>query len=161
MQKRKRCGKKKTPSLVLLEFRSAESSSFRELNEQKIPSLALLSYPSSLLAEQALSLGATSILYRGASLEELQKALQETLCGKRWKSFRESDIELPKPLSPREKEVLALLARGEKTREVAESLSISVKTVETHRAHIQEKLGVKALAELVKYAILVELSPLT
>ena len=56
-------------------------------------------------------------------------------------------------LTKRELEVLALIAEGRNNREVADKLFISVKTVDTHRLHILEKLGLKNTAELVKYAI--------
>jgi len=56
-------------------------------------------------------------------------------------------------LSKRELEVLALIAEGKNNREVADKLFISVKTVDTHRLHILDKLGLKNTAELVKYAI--------
>jgi DNA-binding NarL/FixJ family response regulator len=55
-------------------------------------------------------------------------------------------------LTPREEEVLALLARGHTNQEVADALVISIKTVETHRAHILDKLGLRKRAELVRYA---------
>jgi pSer/pThr/pTyr-binding forkhead associated (FHA) protein len=56
-------------------------------------------------------------------------------------------------LSPREREVFERLARGETQREVAESLGLSVKTVETYRARIGDKLGLKSRAELVEVAL--------
>jgi DNA-binding NarL/FixJ family response regulator len=56
-------------------------------------------------------------------------------------------------LSPREDEVLRLLAEGHRTKEIAQRLSISVRTVETHREHIMRKLGIHNTAGLVKYAI--------
>jgi two-component system, NarL family, response regulator NreC len=55
-------------------------------------------------------------------------------------------------LTPREEEVLALLARGHTNQEIAEGLVISIKTVETHRAHILDELGLRKRAELVRYA---------
>jgi DNA-binding NarL/FixJ family response regulator len=58
-----------------------------------------------------------------------------------------------KELSKREEEVLVLIAQGRSLREAADELFISVKTVETHKQHIQEKLGLKNTAQLVKYAI--------
>jgi two-component system response regulator NreC len=63
--------------------------------------------------------------------------------------------ELPapaEPLTPREEEVLRLIARGHTNAEVADALVISIKTVETHRAHILSKLGLRKRAELVHYA---------
>jgi len=58
-----------------------------------------------------------------------------------------------KELSKREEEVLTLIASGKSLREAADDLFISVKTVETHKQHIQDKLGLKNTAQLVKYAI--------
>ena len=55
-------------------------------------------------------------------------------------------------LTAREEEVLRLLARGYTNNEVADELVISVKTVETHRAHVLSKLGLRKRAELVRYA---------
>jgi DNA-binding NarL/FixJ family response regulator len=58
-----------------------------------------------------------------------------------------------RPLSPREREVLRLLASGRSTKEAAAALGLSPKTVETHRAHIMDKLGIRDLAGLVRHAI--------
>jgi two-component system response regulator NreC len=55
-------------------------------------------------------------------------------------------------LSPREVEILTLVAQGYANREIAEKLFISVKTVETHKAHISEKLGLRSRVDLVRYA---------
>lgn len=57
------------------------------------------------------------------------------------------------PLSDREREVLALLARGHTNQEIGKMLFISVRTAETHRAHIMRKLGLGSRAELVRYAL--------
>jgi two-component system response regulator NreC len=56
-------------------------------------------------------------------------------------------------LSPREREVLQLIADGHTTKKIAELLYISVKTVETHRDHLKKKLNIMDMAELVRYAI--------
>ena len=56
-------------------------------------------------------------------------------------------------LTDREREVLQLIAEGRVNREIAELLHISIKTVESHRAHIMEKLGIRNIAELTQYAI--------
>ena len=57
------------------------------------------------------------------------------------------------PLTTREREVLQLLAEGNTNKEVGVKLSISVKTVETHRAHIMSKLNLHSMSDLVRYAI--------
>jgi DNA-binding NarL/FixJ family response regulator len=56
-------------------------------------------------------------------------------------------------LTPREREILQLLAEGRKNRDVGKALNISVKTAETHRARIMAKLGIDSVADLVRYAI--------
>lgn len=62
-------------------------------------------------------------------------------------------VTLPNDLTKREQEVLALVASGKSNKEVADDLFISMKTVDTHKNHILDKLGLKNTAELVKYAI--------
>ena len=57
------------------------------------------------------------------------------------------------PLSEREREVLRLLALGHTNQEIATQLFISVRTAETHRAHIMQKLSLSSRAELVRYAL--------
>jgi two-component system response regulator NreC len=59
----------------------------------------------------------------------------------------------PDPLTPRERQVLQLLAEGKRTREVAALLRVGVKTAESHRARIMKKLGIHETAGLVRYAI--------
>ncbi len=56
------------------------------------------------------------------------------------------------PLTPRESEVLQLIAQGYTNRQIAEKLTISVRTVETHRANLMDKLGLRSRVELVRYA---------
>jgi DNA-binding NarL/FixJ family response regulator len=63
-------------------------------------------------------------------------------------------------LAPREREVLQLLAEGKNTKEIAQTLSVSIKTVETYRARLMDKLKVFTVAELTRYAILADISPL-
>jgi DNA-binding NarL/FixJ family response regulator len=56
-------------------------------------------------------------------------------------------------LSPREREIVQLIAEGFSTREIADQLHVSIKTINTHREHIMEKLHLNNLADLIKYAI--------
>jgi DNA-binding NarL/FixJ family response regulator len=67
--------------------------------------------------------------------------------------LKSSDKKLPNELTKREYEVLGLVASGKTNKELAETLFISIKTVETHKTNILEKLGLKNTTELVKYAI--------
>jgi DNA-binding NarL/FixJ family response regulator len=56
-------------------------------------------------------------------------------------------------LTEREREILQMVAEGRANREIAELLNISIKTVETHRAHLMDKLNIRNTAELTQYAI--------
>jgi DNA-binding NarL/FixJ family response regulator len=65
-----------------------------------------------------------------------------------------ADAESPvAQLSDRELEIFQLIGKGSATRDIAASLHLSIKTVETHRAHIKEKLGLKDASELVRFAM--------
>jgi DNA-binding NarL/FixJ family response regulator len=66
---------------------------------------------------------------------------------------KKRDIKISKGLTTRESEVLELIASGKSNQEVADILFISIKTVETHKANILDKLGLKNMTELIKYAI--------
>ena len=57
------------------------------------------------------------------------------------------------PLTPRQREIVRLLAEGKTNKEVAAALGISVKTVETHRTNIMRKLQLRAFSDLVRYAV--------
>ncbi len=88
-------------------------------------------------------------------------------CVLKWKLSRlgpaiEAALAVRRPLgklSPRQIEVLRLLAEGHATREIARRLNLSVKTVETHRAEIMRRLGIRDLAGLVRYALRVGVVP--
>jgi DNA-binding NarL/FixJ family response regulator len=67
--------------------------------------------------------------------------------------LKSADKKLPNDLTKREHEILTLVASGKSNKELAKSLFISIKTVETHKTNILEKLGLKNTTELVKYAI--------
>lgn len=63
------------------------------------------------------------------------------------------DLENPEPLTPREVEVLCMIARGHTNRQIAGMLSLSVRTVETHRSNVMDKLNLRSRVELVRYAV--------
>jgi DNA-binding NarL/FixJ family response regulator len=63
------------------------------------------------------------------------------------------DGETPEVLTSRQREILQLVAEGKSTKDIAQLLDLSVKTVETHRAQIMDRLGIRELAGLVRYAI--------
>jgi DNA-binding NarL/FixJ family response regulator len=65
----------------------------------------------------------------------------------------DSAVVSEEPLSPRERQILQLLAEGKSTKQVATELEITVKTAETHRSNIMRKLDLHRISDLVRYAI--------
>jgi DNA-binding NarL/FixJ family response regulator len=113
---------------------------------------------------EAFAAGASGYVLKEAVDSEVVKAIREVAGGGRYvhpelgarlvtaeadeKRRAEAD-----PLSDREREVLRLLARGYTNQEIAAQLFISVRTAETHRAHVMQKLRLESRAELVSYAL--------
>lgn len=111
-------------------------------------------------ARQALGAGAIGYVLKKDAASELVEAVRRAAVGETYlnptlgaRIAREVAPGPPDDLSHREVEVLRLIALGHTNGEVAEQLFLSVRTVETHRAHIQQKLRVTTRAELVRHAI--------
>jgi len=135
--------------------------------QPRILILVVSMHDESIYALRALRAGARGYVQKQQAPENVLEALAKILAGGIYVSpaFRErlvfkaihgSDSDLGSPidrLSDRELEVLQLFGRGKSTREAAEALHLSGKTIETHRAHIKEKLGFKDAGELVKFAV--------
>lgn len=112
------------------------------------------------LARRALDAGALGYLFKDAAHLELIESVRAAAAGRKYlpsavsaglsKRGGEDDRQ---PLSPREVEVLRLMALGHTNREIGEQLDLSVRTVETHRSHIQQKLGLSTRPELTRYAL--------
>lgn len=112
------------------------------------------------LARRAIDAGASGYLFKDSAHLELIKAIRAAAAGERHlgprvaAGLKNEGADEEKPvLSPRETEVLRLMALGHTNREIGEQLSLSVRTVETHRAHIQQKLGLSSRPELTRYAL--------
>ena len=111
------------------------------------------------LARRALDAGASGYLFKDSAHLELIEAVRTTAAGERHlapavSAGLKNDADEDRPvLSPRETDVLKLMALGHTNREIGEQLSLSVRTVETHRAHIQQKLGLSSRPELTRYAL--------
>ncbi len=120
---------------------------------------------------QAFNAGASGYLLKSAGRTELESAVAAVVRGDTWLSpglahELSDDATLTGPLAdplkkltPRQREVLQLVAEGHSTKSIAHRLSLSVKTVETHRAQIMERLEVHHIAGLVRYAIRADLVP--
>jgi two-component system, NarL family, response regulator NreC len=111
-------------------------------------------------ARQALASGAAGYVLKEAADSELVEAVRRAALGEIYlnpklgaRIAREPPPGPPDDLSEREVEVLRLIALGHTNTEIAQQLYLSVRTVETHRAHIQQKLRVSSRAELVGYAL--------
>jgi DNA-binding NarL/FixJ family response regulator len=120
---------------------------------------------------QALRAGAVGYLLKDAATGELELALRSVMRGESWFSpavsrqvvegyvQRVGGEAAGDVLTARQREVLKLVAGGKSTKEIAYDLNLSVKTVETHRAQIMERLGIRDVAGLVRYALKTGLVP--
>ena len=111
-------------------------------------------------AREALQAGVHGYILKEAASEELVKAVRMAARGKTYlqpelgaRLAAEPEWAGPDDLSDRETEVLRLIALGHTNNEIAEALYLSVRTVESHRAHIQQKLGMTSRSDLVRYAL--------
>jgi two-component system response regulator NreC len=113
------------------------------------------------LAQATLRAGASGYVVKDAAGNELVQAVELALAGGTYLhpqlgariAAQEPDSQRGDDLSDREREVLKLIALGHTNAEIAENLFLSVRTVESHRAHIQQKLRLTTRAELVRYAL--------
>jgi len=160
------------PDMVIVDILLKETSGMELIKDIKAryPNLAVLAlsmHDESLYAERALRAGAKGYIMKAEATEKVIGAIRKILSG---------DIYLSEPmaaklihklvggrtevgasaidrLSDRELEVFSLIGQGYGTRQIAEKLHLSVKTIETYRAHIKEKLNLSDAAELLQYAI--------
>jgi len=117
------------------------------------------------LAAEAFRAGASGYLLKNSAASELFQAIQEVYQGRSYvtplatKGLVSNFLDEPKPakksseLSPRQREVLQLLAEGHTMKEIARILKITPRTVAFHKYSMMEELGVRSSAELVQYAI--------
>lgn len=134
--------------------------------DEDLPMLVLSMYDETLYCERVLRAGARGYIMKQEGTEKLIVAIRTVMSGEIYVSDRMASRMLGKfiggkggagsspldRLSDRELEVFELLGRGLSTREVAERLCVSIKTVESHREHIKEKLKLRNANELVQHA---------
>jgi len=132
-----------------------------------LPILVVSMHDEAVYAERCLRAGARGYIMKESGSENLLVALRQVLNGQVYVSPRMSELILRnlsarKPrgsdspiqsLSDREFEVFQLVGLGKSTREIAEQLHLSPKTVDVHRTHIREKLNLKDVTALVRYAV--------
>lgn len=161
------------PDLVLLDITMPDGNGFEVLlhvqkNFPETRIIVLTVHEAGEYAIRALREGAAGFLPKSAASTELEQAIQAVMNGEIYispETSRKTLLEYGKgtkrnlleTLSPRQREVLRLIAEGRTTKQIAQMLEISVKTVETHRSQLMERLDIHDVAGLVRYAIIVGL----
>jgi DNA-binding NarL/FixJ family response regulator len=129
--------------------------------------LALSMHSDKRFVAEILTAGASGYLLKECAADELAAAIRAVMKGEKYLCPGVADVvvkdyvqrlsreksSVSHPLTPREREVLQLLAEGKATKQIALKLHLSVKTVETHRRQIMQKLDIHSVAELTKFAV--------
>lgn len=164
--------RKLRPDVVLMDISMPELNGIeavKQITSEQIDCkvIALSMHQSTDFVTQMLGAGAKGYLNKNAAVNELSQALRlvckgDVYLGKQiaekftesYPQYRAANASGPDvSLSKREREVLQLVAEGNRTKTIAEKLSVSVKTVETHRSQIVRKLHLNGVVEMTKYAI--------
>ena len=162
---------KECPGLAIIDISMKGTDGIELLKELRtrcpaMPALVLSMYDESLYAERVLRAGGRGFVTKDEAAEKLMTAIRRVLAGEVYVSEKvagrllktvtgqkaESHSPLDR-LSDRELQVFRLIGGGMSVREIAGSLFLSVKTVETHREHIKDKLNLKSASELLRYAV--------
>ena len=125
--------------------------------------IALTMYTDRQMVQRMMEVGATGYLTKDCAFDLLEQAVEVVMDGKYFLAPRVASAvnqELPNRVSSsrarltaRQLEVLQLYSEGHSTRQIAVELGVSIKTIETHRSHIMERLGLGTIAELTRFAI--------
>lgn len=160
------------PDLAIVDISLKETSGLELIKDIKarypeVLVLALSMHDESLYAERVLRAGGRGYITKHQATDHIILAIRTVLAGEVYVSDRMKQRIMGKlvgdrhdvgakaidRLSDRELEVFELIGRGQSTRQIAEKLFLSVKTIETYRQHIKTKLGLADAAELLQYAI--------
>lgn len=155
--------------IVVLDISMPGRSGLEALKELKqlrpqVPVLILTTHPEEQYAIRVFKAGAAGYMTKESASESLIEAIRQVRAGGRYVSpaladmlaaslGRDPEKPLHESLSDREYQVLCMIASGRAVGQIAEELSLSVKTISTYRARILEKMGMKTNAELTHYAI--------
>ncbi len=153
------------PDVLVLDLAMAGASSIEAIGQlrERAPQtqiVVLTSEESPVFAQRAFAAGAVGFVAKELSDSELPQAVRAAARGEEFVGPQMSNrldalhrVLTDNTLTPREVEVLRLIALGHTSVEIARKLHLSPRTVETHRAHIHRKLGLATRAELVRYAL--------
>jgi DNA-binding NarL/FixJ family response regulator len=164
--------KKLKPDMAIVDISLKETSGMELIKDIKVqyPNLVILAlsmHDESLYAERALRAGAKGYVMKAEATEKVVTAIRKILSGQIYVSDRmaakmvrklvggspDVGVSAIERLSDRELEVFHLIGQGHGTRQIAERLHLSIKTIETYREHIKEKLNLADASELLQYAI--------
>lgn len=135
--------------------------------QAKLPVLALSMHDENVYAERALAAGARGYIMKNEAMDIVRQAIRRVLTGEIYVSEKMVSrmihklVHLRVPVTPslvdmlsnREFDVFRMIAQGIGPTQIAQELGVSVKTIETHREHIKEKLGLKNGTELTRFAL--------
>ena len=161
------------PDVMIVDVSLAQGDGIdlvREVRAQRpdLPMLVLSMHDETIYAERMLAAGASGYIMKEAAYEQLLTALRRVLSGGRYLSDAMEKLLNAKReegapaagstdpigrLSNRELQVLSLIGRGKSSRQAAESLNVSVKTVESHRQSLKRKLNLATNAQLLQYSV--------
>jgi len=160
------------PDLVIVDIGLKDTSGMELIKDLKVqypnlPVLTLSMYDEAVYGERALRAGAKGYVMKQEATEKVVTAIRQVLAGQVYVSSGMAAKMVSKlvgggtrtagspaeSLSDRELEVFRMIGEGYSTREMAEKLHLSIKTVETYRAHIKDKLGLQDANELLRSAI--------
>jgi DNA-binding NarL/FixJ family response regulator len=164
--------KRSMPDLAIIDISLDGSNGLElvKLLQSLYPQMLLLvlsMHPEAIYAHRTIKAGAKGYIMKQAPTDEVMRAIRLVLRGELYLSGRMNEMMVkrlygngePRKVSAlddftdRELEVFDLIGRGVKTADIAKKLSVSIKTVETHRAHIKDKLQLKDGTELISYAV--------
>ncbi|WP_280150701.1 response regulator transcription factor [Piscinibacter sp. XHJ-5] len=151
------------PDLVLMDVGMKDINGI-ELTAQllaghpQLKVLMLSMYDNPEYVNRAMQAGARGYVLKDAPAEDIVRAIEAVSAGGSFLSQavagRQFRAQTPRPvMSMRESEILACLAKGRSSKQIADDLNLSVRTVETHRQNIKRKLKLAGQAELIKYAV--------
>jgi two-component system response regulator NreC len=170
-----RLAQERKPDIIVLDIGMPELNGIaatRRIFEEceKIKILALSMHSDHHFVTEMLEAGASGYMLKDSAFSELANAIRTIIAGglfispriagnvleqftQRTKSTVRRKQQRKVELSQRESEILQMIAEGKSSKDIAQTINISIKTVETHRQHIMHKLGAHNVASLTKYAI--------
>ena len=164
--------RKERPDVIVMDIAMPDINGIEVTRQLKselpdIKIIALSMHSDRRFVSEILKAGASAYVLKHAAFEDLEKAIKAVMIGRTFLSadilesvvndyvsqLSSSEYDAYRQLSDRERQVLQLLAEGNSTKEIAFKLHVSVKTIESHRQNIMNKLGIRTLAGLTKFAV--------